>query len=84
MQIPRSCLQRHLLATLSLIINKKMEWKQIQNIFASIYQEIYLDFFKLHNLQKIKYHLATPKLIRLFLKFEINYLSGKINFRSTK
>ena len=53
-QICKSCLQRHLLATLSLITKQKKEKKKkkkYQNIFASIYREFQLDLLQLHNLQ---------------------------------
>ena len=54
--IRRSCIQRQILATLSLIINKKRKkqsLKQDSNIFPSISQEFEVSFLKLHNLQSI-------------------------------
>ena len=56
--ICRSCVQRQILATLSLIINKKRKKQRIKqdsNIFASISQEFDVSFLKLHNLQSINW-----------------------------
>ena len=71
--IRRSYLQRHLLATLSLIINKKKKKKKKEKhskYFCKHLLGILIGF--LSAVQFTEHQLTTPKLISSYLKLEID------------